>query len=310
MIKKQQYGNTLKEKLTASLKDRFYNFVLADKTIRGVILNGTRMVNEMRWNHELGILETMVLGQAYLGAALMSADLKKNGRLSLQVECSGPIKGLHVESNAYGEVRGYLKNVPIPINTPLESVDFSSFYGAGFLSVARYLEDAKQPFIGKVMMDHGCLAKDLANYHQQSEQIQTAFVLSVSFDKKADVDGAGGLFLQAMPGADERDLERIESILVKMPSLGKNLHGQDFPNDWLNEVLGDFKPKVLGYRGIEFMCHCNREYISNMLKMLEKAELDDMSKNGPFPLSIRCHNCNTSYDFSKNEIQAFCNDRN
>lgn len=31
-------------------------------------LYGTRMVNEMRFNHELGILETLVLGRAFLGA--------------------------------------------------------------------------------------------------------------------------------------------------------------------------------------------------------------------------------------------------
>ena len=31
-------------------------------------MHGTRMINEMRANHELGILETLVLGRAYLGA--------------------------------------------------------------------------------------------------------------------------------------------------------------------------------------------------------------------------------------------------
>ena len=39
-------------------------------------MNGTRMVNEMRANHELGVLETLVLGRAYIGAGLMAADLK------------------------------------------------------------------------------------------------------------------------------------------------------------------------------------------------------------------------------------------
>ena len=72
------------------------------------------MVNEMRANHELGILETLVLGHAYIAAGLMSASLKGNDRLSLQVDCSGPIKGLVAETNAFGEVRGYLKQVPHP----------------------------------------------------------------------------------------------------------------------------------------------------------------------------------------------------
>ena len=63
MIKKKPYGKTLKDQLKASAKDRLYNFLLADGAIRGVIMHGTRMVNEMRANHELGILETLVLGR-------------------------------------------------------------------------------------------------------------------------------------------------------------------------------------------------------------------------------------------------------
>ena len=112
MIKKK-YGNTLKEQLSASAKDRLYNFSLDNGTVRGAVVNGIRMVNEMRSNHELGILETLVLGRAYLGISLMSANLKGNDRIGMQIDCSGPIKGLQVEVNAFGEVRGFLKNIPI-----------------------------------------------------------------------------------------------------------------------------------------------------------------------------------------------------
>jgi molecular chaperone Hsp33 len=92
---------------------------MADDTIRGTMLNGSRMINQMRWNHELGILETLVLGHAYMGACLMAAGLKGEDRLALQVDCSGPVKGLVVEANAAGEVRGFLKNVPIPVEKTL-----------------------------------------------------------------------------------------------------------------------------------------------------------------------------------------------
>ena len=125
MIKKKPYGDTLKEQLLAGARDRLYNFLLSDGAVHGVILNGTRMVNEMRANHELGILETLVLGRAYLGAGLMSASLKSNDRIALKFDCSGPIKGLVVEANAFGEVRGFLKNVPIPIANPLEDFNLA-----------------------------------------------------------------------------------------------------------------------------------------------------------------------------------------
>jgi molecular chaperone Hsp33 len=306
MKKVKLYGETLKEQLIASRRDRMHHFTLAGKSIRGVVLNGTRMVNEMRWNHELGILETLVLGHAYIGTALMSSGLKGNDRMGLQVECSGPIKGLSVEANAFGEIRGYLKRVPIPVDKPLESFDLSPFFGAGFLSVSKYLEDAKQPFHGKVMLEHGRLARDLAVYCLRSEQIPTAFSLSVVFDRRGDVTGAGGMMLQAMPGAEEAVLSEVEEIVESVDSIGHAVDGDDFPEGWLEKTFGGYDPGMLDSRGIEFMCHCNRKRIIAMLTMLNPEEIEEMAANGPFPIQIRCHYCNTVYDFSREEMKQIC----
>ena len=234
----------------------------------------------------------------------MSCSLKGNDRLSLQVECSGPIKGLVVEANAFGEVRGYLKQVPIPIEKPLESFNLSPFFGAGFLSVTKYLEDAKQPFTGKVMMEHGRLAKDLAVYYLKSEQIPTAFILSIFFDELGEVQGAGGVFLQALPGADDKMLADLEQRLRHLPSLGQEVNREAFPRQWLQTHFEPFGSRLLNQRGIEFMCHCNRRQIKAMLGMLESDTLEEMAVNGPFPIQVRCHYCNTSYDFSRPQIEA------
>ena len=309
MEKKKRYGETLKEQLLASTRDRLHNFMMANDQIRGVIVNGTRMVNEMRWNHELGILETLVLGHAYLAAALMSANLKGNDRLCLGVECSGPIKGLSVECNAFGEVRGYLKQVPIPIERPLEDFNLSPFFGAGFLSVTKYLEDAKHPFAGKVMMEYGTLAKDLALYHLKSEQIPTSFSLSIAFDKHGEASGAGGLFLQALPGASEMVLKQVEQVVQALPSVGHEVHEEAFPEAWLERNFKAMAPRHLDSRGIEFMCHCKREQIRNMIGMLEPGDVQDLVENGPFPVQIRCYNCNTSYDFDQAELKAIYDER-
>ncbi len=221
MQKKKPYGETLREQLLASAKDRLHRFLLAEGAVRGAIVNATRMVNEMRANHELGILETLVLGRAYIGAVLMAADLKSDDRLSIQFDCSGPIKGLVVEANAFGEVRGFLKQVPIPLEKPMESYDLSPFFGAGFVSVTKYLQDAKQPFTGQVMLKYGNIAKDLANYYLTSEQIPTAFNLSIKFDKLGQVTGAGGLFLQAMPQVNDELSTSLEKKVNNLPSLGE-----------------------------------------------------------------------------------------
>lgn len=309
MIKKKIYGNTLKEQLLASAKDRLYNFSLAGGTVRGVIMNGTRMINEMRANHELGILETLVLGRAYLGIGLISTNLKGNDRISLQIDCSGPIKGLYVEANTFAEVRGFLKRIPIPIDKPMENFDLSPFFGAGFLEVTRHLQDAKQPFIGKVVLEYGNIAKDLANYYLTSEQIPTAFNLSIHFDKEGNVTGAGGLFLQAMPGAGDEITAGLENLISDFPSMGVVFAKGSNPEKLIHDVFHKYSPKFLANRRVEFMCHCNRDRVRSLLTLLPAKEIKDILEKDPFPVELRCHHCNTPYLFSKTDIQQILGKR-
>lgn len=303
MIKKKRYGKTLKEQLIAGARDRMVAFSLSGGKARGSMVQGTRLVNEMRANHQLDILQTMVLGRVYLAALLMAADLKGNDRLSIQIDCSGPVGGVAVEANAFGEVRGYLKSASLPVDKPLESFDLSPFFGAGLLSVIRYPQGARQPFTGTIALQYGNVAKDLANYYLTSEQIPTAFHLSIFFDKKGEVAGAGGVLLQTMPGAGERLAIRLERLISDFPSPGGEFSRGREVEQLLKREFMDFSPKILTQRRVEFMCHCNREKVRSMLMMLPVDELKDMRDNGPFPIETACRHCNTPYEFSRREIR-------
>ncbi len=309
MIKKKPYGKTLKELLLASARDRLHTFLLADGDVRGVVLNGTRMVNEMRANHELGILETLVLGRAYLGAGLMSAGLKSNDRITLEFDCSGPIKGLTVEVNAFGEVRGFLKNVPIPLTKPMENFDLSPFFGAGYLAVTKHLEDAKHPFTGRIILKYGNIAQDLANYYLTSEQIPTAFNLSIKFDRQGRVTGAGGIFLQAMPQADDELAAALEERVIHLPSLGEVFSDEIDSETVVEKNFKEYSPRFLANHRIEFMCHCNRDRVRSLLMMLPVADLREIRDNGPFPVEMRCHYCNTRYHFAEKDLRIIYGQR-
>ena len=56
-------------------------------------------------------------------------------------------------------------------------------------------------------------------------------------------------------------------------------------------------------RRIEFMCHCNPNQIRNLLMMLPIDDLKDMRDNGPYPVEIRCHHCNTLYHYDQENIR-------
>ena len=284
-------------------------FLLGDKAVRGVLVRGTALINAMRTRHGLGLLETLVLGHAYLAAALLATSLKGDkDRLALRIECSGPIKGLVAEANAAGEVRGYLRQNPIPLEKPLESFDLSPFFGAGFLSVSTHLEGASQPFTGTVMLEHGSLALDLSQYFQTSEQTPTAIALSIQFDGEGLPVGAGGLLLQAMPGVEEGLMTKLEDCLAKLPSLGKYFAEGGEPEDLLAAQFGAFQPEILTTTPVAFACPCSREAISARLLTLPEKDLDELC-GGPFPVETCCHYCNTTYLFEKQDMDALWQER-
>lgn len=309
MNKKPIRGEIVKDRLKAAEKDRLYRFLLSEGSVRGALVHGTRLVQEMRANHELGLLETLILGHAYMGGLLVASSLKGEDRAALKIECSGPVRGLVVEANARGEVRGYLQRVPIPVEKPPEDFNLSPFFGAGFISVTRYLHDAKQPFTGQVALQHGNIAQDLAHYYLTSEQIPTAFSLSVLFTSDGDIAGAGGLFLQVMPGAADTVTAELEKIVYDLPSLGEVCSGKGEMGRFLQTHFKALHPVLLDKPRVAFFCPCRRASVVQVLRTLPIEDLKDMCENGPFPVELRCHHCNTVYHVNRGEMQVLYSGR-
>jgi len=305
MIKKDIFNKDVKEQFKAAAKDRMYRFVMADGMIKGAVVHTTRMVNEMRANHELGPLETLVLGQAYVAVVLMCSGLKGRDRVGFNIRCSGPVQGLDVEANTFGEVRGSLKNREIRVEDPGQIQSLSSLFGAGFLTVTKYLEDAKNPYSGQIALEHGSIAEDLAAYFLRSEQIPTGFKLSVSFNGKEEVDGAGGIFLQAMPGALPEQVIEAEKRIQQIHSLGHAFAKGASPEGLIEKEFKSLAPRFLDSSRVEFFCRCNRKRMEDYLKNLPAHDREDVIKKGPFPLETRCHHCNSVYQFSKEDLSFF-----
>lgn len=305
MIKKDIFSKDVKAQFKASAKDRVYRFIMADKMIRGAIVHSTRMINEMRANHDLGPLETLVLGQGYIAASLLCSGLKdKKDKIGMNIKCSGPVKGLDVEANAFGEVRGYLGTQQIEVKDPGKVKYLSSLFGAGFLTVTKYLDNALSPYSGQVALEHGSIAEDLANYFLISEQIPTGFKLSVFFDDKEEVTGAGGIFLQALPGAEPEKVIEAEKMIQSINSLGELFATGDTPEEIIRKQFSTLEPRFLDSRRVEFFCRCSKKNMERYLNNLPEKEKKDMMENGPFPLEVCCHHCNSVYRFHKEDFKV------
>lgn len=330
--------------------------------VRGALVSTSGIVNGMRANHYLGILETLILGQAYTAALLMASGLKEKDRIGLSLSCDGPAQGFSVEArqledlrintepgaaapstaspasggsaaSAIGQtpgpgrgstpsaalplspalaVRGYLLEDHIPIAAPLESLDTAPFIGTGSLTVTKLLEGFTQPFTGSVPIKTGRLAEDLSAYYLESEQTRSAVSLSVKFDKQGRVIGSGGLIVQAMPGADPGFIGRVEAALLGSGSLGRRIASGAKRAEILASVFGPGDSMGLVLRGTRpavFDCPCDKHSMRGVLAASDMALLDDLAAHGPFPVQLLCHNCGSTYDFSREEVNAIAAER-
>jgi len=315
MIKAEIKDKELLEHLNSLEEDKLRIFTMADGRVRGALFHGTRFINQMRVQHNLGILETMILGQASLCSALTIPMMKDMEHTAIKYEGSGSAEGFSIEADSTGYVRGYLYNDHIPVTKPLENWNLSEFLGTGNLTVSRVHPDDKYPQSSTVDVDSGNIANDFAWYFQQSEQIQTAFNASIQFDKKGRVVGAGAMYLQVMPktggtkgiGAqvdshaeetevDEELLRKVENAFKACPSIGQLYSEKEVDSeDIILGLFREFSPIITLKRDIIYDCKCNEENFINYLKNLPKKEIEDMKESKIDPVEIVCRNCGSVY---------------
>ena len=203
MIKAAITDTELSSHLSSLEPDGLKIFTMADGRVRGAIFHGTRFVNQLRAQHKLGILETYILGQASLCAALTIPMMKDLEHISIRFECKGAADGYSVEADSTGYVRGFLYNEHIPVSKNLENWDLAPFLGPGNITFSRIHKDDKYPQSSTVDVDGNNIARDFATYFAQSEQVNTAFHSSIQFDKQGRVIGAGAMYIQIMPVTGE-----------------------------------------------------------------------------------------------------------
>lgn len=305
MIAPEIRDDAQKARLAGMEPDGLTVFTLEGDSIRGALVTGTAMISLMAAAHELGPLETMTLGQAYLAAALLSSTIKGGDRLALRAEGSGPAGGFSVECDAAGSVRGRLFNAPFDLSGLDGRFESSAILGPGSISITRYPEGrGMDPVTGTAAARSGRLAEDLAYFFHVSEQLRTSFSLSVQFDGEGRPAGAAGLYLQALPFASAEALDRVERLVYGLPSLGDSVARGMARRAIAMQSFAFFDLNLLGDGRAAFACPCERDRLRGFLSALPPDELADLKAKGPFPVELRCHNCNSVYRYKKHEIES------
>ncbi len=286
------------------MSDSMVRATAADGQIRAFAITAKDLVETARKQHNTSPVMTAALGRLLSGAAMMGAMMKgEKDLLTIQIQCSGPAKGLIVTADARGHVKGYPQTaeVLLPPNAK-GKLDVGGALGLGVMSVIKDM-GMKEPYVGQIELKTGEIADDLTYYFATSEQIPSSVGLGVFMNKDNTVRLAGGFILQLMPFAKEETIARLEERIANLDSVTALLEKGNTPQELLKEVLGEIPFEVTDTIEAKFQCDCSKERISKSLATLGKKDLDELIAGGE-GIEVKCHFCNTAYWFDTAELRT------
>ncbi|MBN1243704.1 MAG: Hsp33 family molecular chaperone HslO [Spirochaetales bacterium] len=289
----------LERRLAALPPDALSIHSLLGGTLRLATIQGTRAVALARAAHRAEPFVATALGHALVLAGLYASTLKGADRVSLVLESDGPLAGFSVEGAADGSVRG---SAEAGSATPA-SLDPAAWIGRGTLSASRFIAGAPRPFVGQVELVEGGPARNLAELFLRSEQTRSAVAVGVRPDRLGRPEGAGGMLLQAMPGADDIAIERAEKAFGRLPPIGSWFADGGDAGALVERTFAELSPVYLGTRPFRFDCPCSKERFAASIEALGEG-LRELAENGPWPVETVCKACGSIYLFERDELVA------
>lgn len=278
------------------MSDYMVRATAADAQIRAFAVNAKEMVETARLAHGTSPIMTAALGRLLAAGAMMGSMMKgEKDVLTLQIQCSGPAKGLTVTADSHGNVKGFVAN-PV-VDLPPNAQGKLNVGGALDLGVLSVIKDMglKEPYVGQCQLQTGEIAEDLTYYFATSEQVPSAVGLGVLVDKDG-VKQAGGFIIQLMPFTTEEVIDKLEQRISNMDSVTGMLERGLSPEGILEEILGDFGLEITDRLETGFHCDCSREKVSRALASISRKDLDDIINDGE-SIEVKCQFCNKAYTF-------------
>lgn len=286
-------------------KDRLIKGITSDGFFKISVVKTTDVVKLANEYHNLSLLSTVLLGRTLTGALLLASELKGEERIRLQIQGNGPVGLILAEANAVGETRGYVQNPQAGIQVA-DGTKLGDGIGLGLLSFSKSLYNEAQSITGTVELISGNISEDIAYYLMQSEQIPSAISLDVGIDEKGEITHAGGILIQALPGAPENAIELLEDNLKKLLPLSDQYCNDLYIDDLLIEVARPLAVKEVGKVPVHFFCRCTKDRFMNALSLLNIDELEEMQTSTQ---ELVCHYCNKKYFITSKEIKSLVSDK-
>jgi molecular chaperone Hsp33 len=284
------------------MADRIIYATIAEEPLRLLAGITTDTVAEVCRRHQTSPPVSIVLGSAVTGALLLGLMQKDEERITVQISCDGPLRGVVAIAESDGGARGYAvaPTASAPLS-PEGRPDILALIGGGMMHVTRELAPgsalSRTPYQGSVELAQGGIAESFAYYLTKSEQIPSAVSLGVYVSGDGTIAAAGGFAIQLMPGASDELAEELTRRVARAPTATELVRRGTAPLEMLKIVLGREDLEILEERPVCFRCGCSAEQAAEIIGGLGREDIADLVSRGA-DQEVVCQVCQQSHVIS------------
>ncbi len=262
--------------------------------------------------HPLPESAARILAEAVTLDALLGSALKLDGRVSVQLKGDGPLNLVVADFYAGGGLRGYARYDAEAL-TQKDARDFSTLVGKGILVMTLEPQPGAANYQGMVELSDKGLSASAETYFAQSEQLPTLIRLAAAPLYRAGDHGkhgwaTGGIMVQAVPGAVERDVlasddwQRIAMFLQTLEDI-ELLDTEIAAEDVLWRLFNEDELRVHPFQPVHFECSCSADKVRPVLENYPADERKTLAEADGI-IRARCEFCGETYQFPLNDFDS------
>jgi len=286
---------------TVLVEDVLHRFLLERAGVRGALVRLGPAWREVAGRADYPPAVRELLGEALAASALLTANIKLDGELSVQLKSSGALRLLFAECTDQGRLRG-LARWESPLPQPLSLAELPQ----AVMAITIGNVERGQRYQGLVELRETHLAGVLENYFAQSEQLPARLVLA------ADGQHAVGLMLQKLPGEGGHSAVEDEDAWTRVMHLTATLGAAEMlataPEQLLYRLYHEESVRLFEPRPLAFGCSCSRERVAAMLRSLGRDEVEATLDEQDGRIEVHCEFCAQRYEFDRVDAEHLLRD--
>ncbi|BBP45375.1 33 kDa chaperonin [Thiosulfatimonas sediminis] len=244
-------------------QDLIQRFLFKEHRVRGQFIQLNTAWQKMTAQRHYPAVISKLLGELTAVSVILASGLKHQGKITLQIQGSGPVNLLVVEVTHDFKLRGLAKTS----QAIEEQESMDELLGDGQILVTLENTQTQHHFQSYVPREGATVAECFETFFQQSEQLPSKIWLS------ANETQLGGLLLQKMPDTDEQDADAWERI----SHLANTVKDEELLNlpceEVLHRLFHEETLELFGGKAVQYECPQDKERVDAMLRGLGEAEV-------------------------------------